>query len=185
MLYSLIYIPYPFAKLFFVSLILALIALIINAACNTKETFSTLYWISFYIQSAFIMILSIGNFLTNLKGSIFTIVCLVLFIFIMYRTLKRGESVMKPVTFTNSDDDFDNFMRQDAYPIPPTAPSPLNNTNTVSSPFDMPDNSSNINTIPYNSVNAYADSTDNTTEITSSTEASRNFSGLSLKKDNS
>ena len=75
-------------------------------------------------------------------------------------------------------------MGQDAYSIPPAAPSPLNNTNTLSSPFDMPDTSPNMDTIPYNSVNAYANSTDNTAENSSSTESSQNFSGLSLKKDN-
>ena len=186
MLFSLIYIPYQFAKLFFVSLILALIALIINAACNTRETFSTLYWMSFYIQSAFMIILSIAKPLIKLKGGIFTIVCLVLFIFIMYRTLKHGEPVRKPVTFTNSNDDFDDFMHQDAYPIPPAAPSPLNNTNTVStlSPFDTTNPSTNIDTAPYNSADAYPDSTYNAADDSNSTESSQNFSGLSLKKDN-
>lgn len=174
MLCSLIYIPYQFAKLFSVSLILALIALIINAACNTKENFSTLYWMSFYIQSAFMIILSIAKPLLKLKGGVFTIVCLILFIFIMYRTLKRGEPVKKPVTFTNSNDDFDDFMRQDTYPIPPAAPSPFDTTNP----------STNIDNAPYNSADAYPDSTYNAADDSNSTESSQNFSGLSLKKDN-
>lgn len=185
LLYSLLYIPYQFAKLFFVSLILALIALIINAACNTKENFSTLYWMSFYIQSAFMMILSVAKPLSNIKGGIFTVIFLALFIFIMYRTLKRGEPVGTPVTFVNSNDDFDDFMRQDISPTAPAASSPLSYTNTAStpSPFDTSSPSSTTDT-PYDRANDSSDSDDNTEKHSNSTASSQTFSGLSLKKDN-
>lgn len=178
---SLVVIPYQFAKLFFISLILALIALIINAACNTKESFPTLYWVSFYMQSAFMIILTICKPFLNLKGSIYTVVCLILFIITMFRTLKRGEPVRNPATYTNLNDDFDNFMRQDTYTTPPTTTSPFDNTYTrpsTTSPFD----GTNSND-PYKNANTYTESSYHAADSSNSTEQPQRSSGLSLKKN--
>jgi len=176
---SLFVVPYQFAKLFFISLILALIALIINAACNTKENFSTLYWISFYMQSAFMIILSICKPFLTLNGNIYTVVCLILFIFTMYRTLKHGEPAAKPVSYTNLNNDFDNFMRQDTYTAPP-ATSAFDNTYTT--PTTAPFDSINSNA-PYSNTNTYTESSHNATDSSNSTEQPQRSSGLSLKKN--
>lgn len=182
MIISLGVIPFQFVKLFFVSLILALIALIINVACSSKESFPTLYWISFYIQSVFMIILAIGKPFLSLSGSSFTIACLLFFIIIMYLTLKHGEPVIKPIMSSNYNDDFDNFMRQDADMAPTSSPSAFDNTNTASSStsFDTTD----FNTEPsYGSANTYTEPSYNNTDTMNPSEPPKSSSGLSLKKE--
>lgn len=164
-------IPFQFIRLFFSSLILTLIALIINAAFNSKESFSTLYWISFYIQSVFMIILAIGRPLLSISGSAFTIACLILFVIVMSRTLKQGEPVLKPVMSSNYNDDFDNFMRQDADMAPTSSPSAFDNTNTASS-------STSFDTTDFNTEPSYSN-----TDTANSSEQPKSFSGLSLKKE--
>ncbi|MCM1497885.1 MAG: DUF1189 domain-containing protein [Clostridium sp.] len=105
-------IPFQFIKLFFMSLILTLIALICNSASHADKDFPTLYWISFYIESIFLIIIAIFQPLGILGGSARTIACLIFFIITMTNTLKHGDPTLAasgPVS-NGSNDDFDRFM---------------------------------------------------------------------------
>ncbi len=181
MIISIGVIPYQFVKLFFVSLILALISLIINAACSSQESFPTLYWISFYIQSVFMIILAIGKPLLSLSNTAFTIACLLLFIIIMYQTLKHGEPVAKPVISNHFNDDFDDFMRQGTVTPSTSYSSPFDNTNTAPP-------SPSYDTLDLNTASSYDDADTYTEPFGSNTdtispEQPKNSSGLSLKKE--
>lgn len=65
--------PYQLCRLFFVTLLLTLIGLIINAACGSKEIYPTIYWISFYIQSVLMTIKAIGTGILNMSGFLFNL----------------------------------------------------------------------------------------------------------------
>lgn len=174
---SLFVFPYQLIKLFFVSLILSLIALIINAVCGSKEQFPTLYWISFYMQSIIMLIKIIGDSFLSLSGLALTIACLLFYICMMYRTLKSGEPVVQTVSH-NINTDLDDFLQE-----PYTAPE------TVKSPFDTPD--TNIDSTlrnsdtSFDSYNINADNTDFSSPsgtVSENTETSKPSSGgLSLK----
>lgn len=160
--------PYQFGKLFFITLLLSLIALIINAICGSKEQFSTLYWITFYMQSIILLIKIIGDAFLSFGGSALTIACLLFYICMMYRTLKDGEPVEKPVTAYNTNDDLDDFLQN------PTSPEP------VRSPFDTqtPDTTSSYNTDIFNDANYSSPFPDAAPETPDSAKPA---SGLSLK----
>lgn len=159
MIISLVIIPCQFIRLFSASLILTLIALIINAICGSKESFSTLYWISFYIQSVFMIILAIGKPFLSLSSSSLTIACLLLFIITMHHTLKHGEPEVKTTVVSNHfNDDFDDFMRQE--------------TVTPSTSYDS----------SYGDADTYTEPFGNNTD-TNSAKPQKSSSGLSLKKE--
>lgn len=180
MIIALIAIPLQFEKLFFTSLLLTLVALIINAVYHTDEDFPTLYWISFYMQSVFMMIIAIGKPLLNFKGITLGIACLILFIIRMSQTLKKGEpaAAQSLISSTSLSDDFDSFMK---------------NTDTVSTPTAFGDVDSNTrytggdtdNTNsyadPFSTTNTYEEPSYNNADTVSTEEASSSSSGLSLK----
>ncbi len=160
--------PYQFGKLFLMTLLLSLVALIINAICGSKEQFSTLYWITFYMQSIILLIKIIGDAFLSFGGFTLTIACFLFYICMMYRTLKNGEPVQKPVTSYNTNDDLDDFLQN------PTTPEP------VRSPFDpqTPDTTNSYNTDIFNDANTSSPSSDNTS---GTVDSAKPVSGLSLK----
>ncbi|MGN0154155.1 MAG: hypothetical protein ACI4A3_06870, partial [Lachnospiraceae bacterium] len=123
-IFSLFVFPYQFGKLFYMALILSLVALILNLICGSKEKYPTLYWISFYIESIILLIKIIGESFLNFGGFTLTIACLLFYICIMYRTLKSGEPVEKPMTSYNINDDLDTFL-QNSDTMPESSSSPF------------------------------------------------------------
>lgn len=111
-------IPVRLLGLFFFALLLTIVALIINAVQKADEDFSTLYWISFYMQSAFMMIVALLKVLVTGKSSIWVSACLIYFIVIMTRVLKNGAPMENsfvgnrgPAPSTSMvNDDFEQFM---------------------------------------------------------------------------
>lgn len=154
--------PYQFGKLFLMTLLLSLVALIINAICGSREQFSTLYWITFYMQSVILLIKIIGDAFLSFSGFTLTIACLLFYICMMYRTLKNGEPVAKPATSYNTNDDLDDYL-QNSYSSPET-------NSTFDSPF------SDTQTSDMQSVDTF--NVDNTSETADSAKPA---SGLSLK----
>ncbi len=102
--------PYQISNLFFTTLFLALVALIINAACKSSESFATLYWISFYIQSVLMIIKAIGADILNINDIIMSGVCFIVYIVIMVRTLRKGDVTLQPATVYNINDDLDDYL---------------------------------------------------------------------------
>lgn len=83
-------IPYRFGQLFFLALLLTLIALIINGIHKSNEDFPTLYWITFYIQSSLMMIIALLRVFVTVRSSVATIVCVLYYIVTMNNVLKNG-----------------------------------------------------------------------------------------------
>ena len=136
MLCSIFVIPYRYVALFLMSLILSIIALIINAVLGSKEKFTTIYWISFYMQSVIVLIKIIGSSALNMNDTALNIACVLFFCVMMYRTLRDGEPA--PATSTNvyrNDDDFEAFMRDTA---PNPSVSPIYTSPASTSAFDTP-----------------------------------------------
>lgn len=90
---ALIMLPLRFGWIFLITLIWALIGLIVNAASRSNEDFSTVYWISFYMQTVFMVIRSLSKCIFNYGGTIMTIAFIVIFVIVLYRTLSEGDSV--------------------------------------------------------------------------------------------
>ncbi|MDE6627117.1 MAG: DUF1189 domain-containing protein [Lachnospiraceae bacterium] len=167
-----IMIPYQFIKLFFITLLLTLVALICNATSHTDKDFPTLYWISFYIESVLLIIIAILKPLSVLRGSSLTIACIVLFAITMTNTLKHGEpapAVSRPVS-GGLNDDFDDFISR-------------SDSSTVQSAFEEPkpstyESSSNTYSQP-DYQDPFAETSDTNTETEQKNDNSS--SGLSLK----
>lgn len=186
LLCSLFVFPYQLIKLFFVALILSLIALIINAICGSNEQFSTLYWISFYMQSIILLIKIIGDSFLNFGGFTLTIACFLFYICMMYRTLKSGEPTAKATTSYNTNNDLDEFL-QGSYTTTETVKSPFDTQDADTFPYDTdasptPHNNDasfhphNMDT--FNNTDFSNTSLDDTSE---NTEPPKPSSGLSLK----
>lgn len=186
LLCSLFVFPYQLVKLFFVALILSLIALIINAVCGSKEQFPTLYWISFYMQSIILLIKIIGDSFLDFGGFTLTIACLLYYICMMYRTLKSGEPMAKTITSYNTNNDLDDFL-QSSYTTPETVKSPFDTQAADTFPYDT-----DISPAPHNndaSFHTHNMDTFNNTDYSNTslgdtsenTESPKPSSGLSLK----
>lgn len=102
--------PFQASNLFSAALLLTLIALIINAVCKSSESFATLYWISFYVQSVLMIIKAIGTSVLNINDFILSFVCLIAYIVIMVRTIKKGDVTLRPATVYNINDDLDDYL---------------------------------------------------------------------------
>lgn len=112
LLCSLVIAPMEWVHLFFTALLLSVVALLINATIGNKENFPSLFWISFYIQSALALIHSFLTSLFNLGDFITSCLCFLIYIIVMIRTLKRGDIALKPAVIVNTDDDLDNYLQQ-------------------------------------------------------------------------
>ncbi len=102
--------PFQSCALFFSTLLLSLIALIINAICKSNESFATLYWITFYVVSVLAIIESIGADILSINDFIMSCVCLIVYIIIMVRTLQKGDVTLRPATVYNINDDLDDYL---------------------------------------------------------------------------
>lgn len=116
-------IPVYIIRLFSITLLLTIVALIIKAVQKADEDFTTLYWISFYIESVFIMIISLFKVFLTWSSSVMTIACLLYYITVMIRVLKNG-APMEGAFAGNSgaasnigvvNDDFEQFMEETTY----------------------------------------------------------------------
>lgn len=176
LLCSLFVFPCQLIKLFFVSLILAFIALIINAVCGSKEQFPTLYWISFYMQSMILLIKIIGDSFLNFGGFSLTIACFLFYICMMYRTLKSGEPIAKTAASYNINEDLDDFL-QDSYTTPEAMKSPFDTQDTDAHPTPH-DNDTSFDSQNIDTFNNTGYSNPSASTTSENTEPS---SGLSLK----
>lgn len=105
-------IPYNLMKLFGFALMFTLFALIIKSIKGSSASFSTLYWISFYMESFFLIAISIGKPLFSDYGWVLHLACLLIFVITMNRVLKHEDSFLQNVTTIvyNPDDDFDAYV---------------------------------------------------------------------------
>lgn len=116
-------IPVYMLRLFFFALLLTIVALIIKASQKADEDFTTLYWISFYMQSAFMMIIALFKVFFTWKSSIWVIACLLYYITVMIRVLKNGAPMERSFVGNSGgapnvgviNDDFEQFMEQSTY----------------------------------------------------------------------
>ncbi|MBE5942098.1 MAG: DUF1189 domain-containing protein [Lachnospiraceae bacterium] len=103
-------VPFTIINLFFTTLFLALVALIINAVCKSNESFATLYWISFYVQSVLTIIRAIGSSMLSINDFRLSSICFIVYIVIMVRTLQTGDVTLRPATLYSLNDDLDDYL---------------------------------------------------------------------------
>lgn len=116
-------IPGYILRLFFITLILTLVALIIKAAQKADDDFTTLYWMSFYMQSAFMMIIALFKVCFSGKSTVWTIACFIYYITVMTRVLKNGAPMERAFVGNSGPspsvgvihDDFEQFMGESNY----------------------------------------------------------------------
>lgn len=116
-------VPGYMIRLYFLALLLTIVALIIKAAQKSDEDFTTLYWISFYIQSAFMMIIALFKVFFSWRSSVTVIACLLYYITVMTRVLKNGAPVERSYGGNSGpapnigvvNDDFEQFMGESTY----------------------------------------------------------------------
>ena len=116
-------IPVYIIRLFAITLLLTLVALIIKAAQKAEEDFATLYWMSFYMQSAFMMIIALFKVCFSGKSTVWTIACFIYYITVMIRVLKNGAPMERSFVGNSGgspsvgviNDDFEQFMGESTY----------------------------------------------------------------------
>lgn len=185
-LFSMIFI---FPSLLLETLFFALVGLIINAICKSKEKFSTIFWISFYVLDVLYFFQYIFIGLNYFWGCVLgNTIVLILYIIMMVRILKKGDYVAKPASSYNNslNDDIDAFLKADT--VPPTIPprqEPSNPAPTYHSmdtnPYSETENRSNSDTPPVSSP--FSLNTEETTFEKEKPEepAAPSSSGFSLK----
>jgi len=85
---GLIMLPVLTIGMFFISLLLSLVGLIVSNVTNNKEDFNTIYWITFYIYSCMALMSNFANAVFN-HG--FKISLFIFYIYMIKRILDRGE----------------------------------------------------------------------------------------------
>ena len=92
---ALICVPFSFGGLFLVSLFYGVLALLLKNVAKSNDEFNTLYWISFYINIAFILLKTLIKNTLPLGGGIISTIFFALFFIIMVKTLKDGDPDVK------------------------------------------------------------------------------------------
>jgi hypothetical protein len=88
-------VPFSFGGLFLVSLFYGVLALLLKNVAKSNDEFNTLYWISFYINIAFILLKTLIKNTLPLGGGIISTIFFALFFIIMVKTLKDGDPDVK------------------------------------------------------------------------------------------
>lgn len=125
-------IPVHFIGLFFYTLLLSIVGLIVNAVHGTKENFPTIYWITFYMEFVFMITMAIGRLLFTFGTGTLAIAIFIYYIISISKVLRIGALVERElVSATNYggmttsgfgvvEDDFDQFVKEvDPVPLTP------------------------------------------------------------------
>ncbi len=111
--------PFRMLGVFFYAMLWAIIALLLNAIHKSEEDFTTLYWISFYMQISFMVIIALLKLFVSWRTRVTVIALLIYYIIMMSRVLKNGAPVENVSAnyggssgFGAVQDDFTSFMRE-------------------------------------------------------------------------
>lgn len=161
------------ARIFWNALLYSLIGLIVNAATGSQKSFSTLYWISFYLSSVFCIVRAIVAPFTSLSGFFWFVLLVLLYSIYIYIILKSDDPTETP-SASYGGANYGYTPVNDTYETPYTTPSA----------FDLERNSQ-VNPAPSNTPDTSGPTASpfSTAEQTTSEATKSSISGLSLKSD--
>lgn len=104
--------PFKLIGIFWYALLWSLIGLIVNSVCKKNVSFETIYWMSFYLQCAFMMIHVVLGLGGRAVGIVLNIGFLIAYIIIMKNNVCFEEQT-QPLTQSSSfEDDYYNLEEQ-------------------------------------------------------------------------
>ena len=108
----------PLTVIFYLgNFLLALLGMGIRTICKSKDRFSTVYWISFYVLAVLSIVQALVMALTKFHLNIIAIssIFLLLYLWTMIRILRQGDLMAEPIIASDVNNDLDVILDEIAF----------------------------------------------------------------------